>query len=103
MAWPRSRLSPCTCSKRCSDSARVRSNSSPYRGRQDDVAVDDLADFIGRRDEIGGRIGEQRGQGPQRLHHTTSIRVLALSLPPANRLPPLSPEAQPLPKLKPQA
>ena len=27
MAWPRSRLSPCTCSNRCSDSERVRSNS----------------------------------------------------------------------------
>ena len=28
IAWPRSRLSPCTCSNRCSDSERVRSNSS---------------------------------------------------------------------------
>ena len=27
IAWPRSRLSPCTCSNRCSDSERVRSNS----------------------------------------------------------------------------
>ena len=28
IACPRSRLSPCTCSNRCSDSERVRSNSS---------------------------------------------------------------------------
>ncbi len=28
IAWPRSRLSPCTCSNRCSDNERVRSNSS---------------------------------------------------------------------------
>ena len=29
IAWPRSRLSPCTCSNKCSDRDRVRSNSSP--------------------------------------------------------------------------
>ena len=28
IAWPRSRLSPCTCSNRCSDNERVRSNRS---------------------------------------------------------------------------
>ena len=71
--------------------------------RQDGVAVDHLADFVGCRDEVGGRVGKQCGQGPERLHHTTSIGFLARSLPPEKRLPPLSPDEQPLPKLKPQA
>ncbi len=74
-----------------------------YRQWQYGVAVDYLADFVGRLDEVGARVGKQCGEGPERLHHTTSIGFLARSLPPENRLPPSSPDEQPLPKLKPQA
>ena len=126
MAWPRSRLSPWTCSNRCSDSERAAVEQQAIALLQVvDLAGRDILDQTrqgaARRRRHQLFLVEQRakklGRGLDQLlrsdsseartstlnvrHHAISIGFLALRGEP-NRLVSLLPPEQPLPKEKPQ-